>query len=176
MIRVASGKYRFRSIAVGPRMRPTAQKIRQALFNILQSNDISGKFLDLFAGSGAVGIEAASLGFESVFNDLFSKQILEKNVSFIEQKPVVLRYDYMRSLEHLSSLNYQFDCIFVDPPYAFKNYQTVIDYILEHKMLTEFGVIIIETDQKMNFEGVIDKVYDYSNTYLYYLRVKGEEE
>ena len=125
-MRVIGGKYRSRVLAEfkGEDVRPTSDRAKEALFNILAYSCINARALDLFSGSGALGIECLSRGAkEVVFND-FSKDslaILKKNLTALKipvngEEAKVYNYDYSVCLEALQG---QFDLIFLDPPYRF---------------------------------------------------------
>jgi len=120
-MRIISGKYKGRQIIRGPLgIRPTQDKVRKALFDIL--GDIEGNsFLELFSGTGAVGLEAASHGaIEVVFveKDQKCSQVIEANLSLLGYlRYSVMALDSLIAIKELHKKNKQFDIIFLDPPY-----------------------------------------------------------
>ncbi len=105
----------------GMDMRPTTDRIKETLFNMIQ-NEVPGcRFLDLFAGSGQIGLEAVSRGAQSVVlveNDKKAVACIEENIRFTKSEKVAKLYanDVMRALRFMEG-KYQFDLIFMDPPY-----------------------------------------------------------
>jgi len=148
-MRIISGQFRGRKLKTleGMNTRPTADRVKESLFNILNSKVYDSKVLDLFAGSGALGLEALSRGAEScVFVDSSKEaiNIIKENIKLckIEEKSKVINKDY---LEVLKSTNEKFDIIFVDPPYS----KGIEIRVLENvkNILSDKGIVIIETDQ-----------------------------
>jgi 16S rRNA (guanine966-N2)-methyltransferase len=117
-VRVVAGEFRGRRIAAprGMRTRPTADRVREALFSML--GDVSGaRVLDLYAGSGALGIEALSRGAESalfVERDPRAVAAIERNLESLGLEQAVLRQDAVRFLARAEGT---FDLVFCDPPY-----------------------------------------------------------
>jgi 16S rRNA (guanine966-N2)-methyltransferase len=117
-VRVVAGEFRGRRLAAprGARTRPTADKVREALFSML--GDVSGaRVLDLYAGSGALGIEALSRGAESavfVERDARVAGVIERNLATLGLDQRVVRQDAMRFLARAQGT---FDLVFCDPPY-----------------------------------------------------------
>lgn len=154
-MRVVSGIYRGRTLCEfkGNAVRPTSDMVRESLFNILRDK-IEGKtFLDLFCGTGAVGIEALSRGASHVcFND-FSKeslQITQKNLDKIGATDyTVNRAD---GVGFLQSTNKKFDFVFIDPPYDSDLGVRALNVVAN--VLTENGVAIFESEKA--FEGEIE--------------------
>lgn len=131
-------------------LRPTSAKVRQAIFNILGDRIINAAFIDLYAGTGAVGIEALSRGAkEVVFVDANAlrgntiKELLEK-FSFKDRARVVKDI----AVNFLKKSDSSFDIIFVDPPYASEELDTVLPLIDERGILTEKGIVIAEHSTK----------------------------
>lgn len=182
-MRVIGGKYRSRVLAEfkGDAVRPTADRVKESLFNILSLSLRGARVLDLFCGSGALGIESLSRGAsEVVFNDLSkdSIAILKKNLTALKiDKPeaTVLNYDYSVCLNAKIG---QFDFIFIDPPYRFDYGVSALEIISKNKLLKNGGVVIYERDR--SFEGEIaglEKCDErkYGKTFLTFFR-KSEEE
>ncbi len=124
-LRIIGGTFRNRPLKApkGPQTRPSLGIMRKAVFDILQQ-EIEGKdFLDLFAGAGAMGIEAISRGARQatfVDKDRFALRCIEENIqSFqIEKQAIVIGADALATLERLSRQGKTFDIVYIDPPYA----------------------------------------------------------
>ena len=151
-MRVIAGSARSVNLITpsGPHTRPTTDRIKETLFNIIQGDVPDCCFLDLFAGSGGVGIEALSRGAESaVFVDSDSQAIrcIKANLAHthLGRNAEVLAMDAGRALARLASNGRQFDIIFVDPPYE-SNYESILQAIGRSGVLAEEGIIIAETD------------------------------
>ncbi|MCD8371994.1 MAG: 16S rRNA (guanine(966)-N(2))-methyltransferase RsmD [Clostridia bacterium] len=176
-MRVISGKYRglaLKEFNVGG-IRPTADRVKESLFNILMSRVSGARALDLFCGSGSLGIECLSRGADFVhFNDA-SKESLNVAMSNIKKLSGVhdiqiTRADYA---DCLNSLKKPFDIIFIDPPYADDCGIYALQLISKLNLLTSGGVAVYERDR--SFEGVIDGLekYDerkYGKTYLSFFK------
>ena len=179
-MRIIGGKYRSRVLSefAGENVRPTSDRAREALFNILSLKIYGARVLDLFAGSGALGIESLSRGAkEVVFND-FSKDsiaIVKKNLTTLKitvggEEAKVLQGDYLACLEQARG---QFDLIFIDPPYRMEYGEKALKKIAERGLLSENGIAMYERD--IPFEGEVDGLekYDerkYGKAYLTFFR------
>lgn len=179
-MRVIGGQYRSRVLAefAGENVRPTSDRAKEALFNILSLKIYGARVLDLFAGSGSLGIESLSRGAKEVlFND-FSKDsiaIVKKNLTSLKiaingEQAKVTQNDYLACLEQVRG---QFDLIFIDPPYRFDYGEKALKKIAEKGLLTENGVAMYERD--VPFEGKIDGLekYDerkYGKAYLTFFK------
>lgn len=161
-------------------VRPTSSKVRQSLFNMIFSlGHGGGSFLDLFSGSGIMGIEAMSRGFEkSIFieKNPSTARLIEGNLRKlkISSKPVVA--DAIRFLENT---NEHFDVIFADPPYAKEElFHEVLRIVCGRRLLTEDGLLIVEKpvtlklDAEDRYEVLKDKTY--GTTGLVFLSVLAE--
>lgn len=164
--------------------RPTLDRVKEPLFSIIQTHLEDSNVLDLFTGSGALGIECLSRGakhctfcdksYESI---KMLKQNLQK--TRFEDKSTVLIEDYKKCLKRLDKNN-KFDIIFIDPPYKLNIAVNSIKLILEYKLFSKDGVIILETDEEerdlKELENINLKVYDvrkYGRVSLIFLRERG---
>lgn len=130
--------------------RPTLDRVKESLFNIIQNKIEDSTVLDLFAGSGAIGIEFLSRRAEKAyFCDISIKAIemIEQNLNKtkLKEKAEVFNKDYLKCIEELKSI--KFDIIFLDPPYKENFSIEALKRINEAKMLKNGGIIIIETDE-----------------------------
>lgn len=154
-------------------VRPTTDKIKETLFNILSPYLADIRFLDLFAGSGAIGIEALSRGAKkAVFiekNRMAVKCIHENlNTTRLSDKAEVIAGDVLSVLKS-HRLHEHFDLVFIDPPYGDELYIPVLKIIKEQDILAEDAVIILECRSKdlEKYSGipgyVVDRIKDYKN-------------
>lgn len=184
-MRIIGGKFRSRVLAefAGQDVRPTSDRAREALFNILSMKLPLARVLDLFSGSGALGLESLSRGAKEVcFND-YSKeslQILKKNLTALQipvngEQAKVQNSDYLVCLDGVRG---QFDLIFLDPPYRLEYGVKALERISQRGLLTENGVAVYERDRP--FEGEISGLekYDerkYGKTYFTFFKRKKDE-
>ena len=139
----------------GIETRPTTDRIKETLFNMLAPYLYDCIFLDLFAGSGGIGIEALSRGaMEAVYVEKNPKamQCVKENLSHthLERKGMTMTMDVMTALYKLEGEK-QFDYIFMDPPYGQELERRVLTYLSESKLLAPEGVIIIEAAKDADF-------------------------
>ncbi|TVT29105.1 16S rRNA (guanine(966)-N(2))-methyltransferase RsmD [Salinicoccus cyprini] len=147
-MRIISGKYKSKKLAVlkSNDTRPTTDKVRENIFNIL--GPIDGSVLDLFAGSGALGIEALSRGgTDAMFIDGAKDAvgIIRQNTEDIDEPVEIFRNDYRRALRAMSRRGRQFDLIFLDPPYHKGMVEVALELIDSLDILARDGRIVVET-------------------------------
>jgi 16S rRNA (guanine966-N2)-methyltransferase len=159
-MRIIAGVGKGRKLFSPPSItRPTSDRAREGLFSSLISTfgTLDGlHFLDLFAGSGAVGVEALSRGaglVESIESNSESAQVCEKNFELLLNQPNLGKFKVHETttFEYINHLaNKQFDIIFLDPPYDVINIEIekILKKILSNNLLGKFGVIAIERDAK----------------------------
>ncbi|MBE7088334.1 MAG: 16S rRNA (guanine(966)-N(2))-methyltransferase RsmD [Clostridiales bacterium] len=180
-MRVVSGKYRGLVLAEfsGSEIRPTADRVKESLFNILFNKVFNASVLDLFCGSGNLGIECLSRGASFVqFNDI-SKQsltVLQQNLKKLkgENSYKITNFDYLICL---SQANQGFDIIFIDPPYRFDFGESALSAIKKYNLLKQDGIIVYERDVPFMQEVEGFEKYDerkYGKTYLSFFKLKGE--
>ncbi|HLZ91168.1 MAG TPA: 16S rRNA (guanine(966)-N(2))-methyltransferase RsmD [Candidatus Acidoferrum sp.] len=155
-MRIIAGKYRSRFLKSlkGTALRPTSDRLRETLFNVLGPNVSGSRFLDVFAGTGAVGIEALSRGaIEAVFieNHAPAAVLIRRNLESlaITRGVQILPLDALRALEKLGarhkSVDPSFNFVFVDPPYAEKDqYDRVLGFLGTAPFLTQGSLVIAE--------------------------------
>jgi len=159
-MRIIAGSGKGRKLFSPPSItRPTSDRAREGLFSSLISTfgTLDGlHFLDLFAGSGAVGVEALSRGaglVESIESNSESAQVCEKNFGLLLNQPNLGKFKVHETttFEYINHLaNKQFEIIFLDPPYEVANIEIekILRKILSGNLLGKFGVIAIERDAK----------------------------
>ncbi len=138
--------------------RPTTDRIKETLFNMIAPYLYDCIFLDLFAGSGGIGIEALSRGaMEAVFVEKNPKamEYIKDNLerTHLKRKGMTMSMDVMTALYKLEGEK-QFDYIFMDPPYGQGLEQKVLSYLSESSLLSSDGVIIVEASKDTDFEYV----------------------
>lgn len=162
-MRIISGKARGTKLNTleGLDTRPTLDRIKEPLFSIIQNSIYDANVLDLFAGSGALGLETLSRGAKkAVLCDNSNKaiQIIKENVNktHFEEQAKILNCDYKKCLELLK--NESFDMIFLDPPYKSGFDVEALKIIVEQKMLSQDGIIILETDNEKEKQDELKKI------------------
>lgn len=180
MIKVRGGTYLHRNLKEPPAeiTRPTKDMAKEGLFNSL--GFIKGKsFLDLFSGSGAIGIEAYSRGASPVYlNDANNEpfKVIKENLENLKITDVELtKLDYLKAIELYSNKNIKFDYIFLDPPYKLVVDQEFIKLFEEKAIVHKDTVIIVETDYEIDSNLLEDysiKVLKYGRSKMNILRRK----
>lgn len=162
-MRIISGEYRNRKLATleDLSIRPTMDRSKEALFNIIGMDIYDASFLDLFAGSGSIGIEALSRGASKVTcvdNNINSIKIINKNNEIVDGKINVVKSDCVRFVEANTS---QWNFIFMDPPYDIDLHivNKLLEIIFTNNLLIENGKVIIELASDTKFKHPL--VYDY---------------
>ena len=166
-MRIISGKAKGTKINTIKSMttRPTLDRVKESLFNIIQNELNNTVVLDLFAGSGALGIEALSRGANNaVFCDTnlecikVIKQNLEK--THLTSKAIIYNKDYKECLKELSKNNIKLDIVFIDPPYKKNIAIDATEAIMKLDLLNKNGFIVIETDEINRDESELDELID----------------
>lgn len=155
--------------------RPTADRVKEAVFSMISMHIAKSRVLDLFAGTGALGIEALSRGAgEAVFVDNSSHaiQICEDNLIKTKQKDKAKVYN-RDSIAFLKQQDVKFDIIFLDPPYKSGIYQEVLNLILKCDLLNDDALVVIECEKGIPLfcEGyVVEKEKCYGKTCVFVLK------
>lgn len=157
----------------GLKTRPTSDRVKEAVFSIVQFEVEGSRFLDLFAGTGQMGIEALSRGASSaVFVDGWKEacNLVRENLrlSRLGEKATVVNSDY---LSYLQSCKKQFDIVFLDPPYAEFFLENALNKISEIDILSDRGIIICERPAEKQLDLEIPglqrcKDYRYGKTWV----------
>ena len=161
-MRVISGKYKrmeLKGFNIDG-IRPTMDKVKEAIFGMIQGYVDDSICLDLFAGTGSLGIEALSNGARYVyFNDEMKDAIsvIKLNIEKTNDKnSTIIHSDYTSSIKKFSENGHKFDIIFIDPPYGKIKIKTVIDKIIKYDILNDGGIIVCEYEDE-----TLDEEYDY---------------
>ena len=183
-MRVIAGKAR-RLKLLAPRgmdTRPTTDRTKETLFNVLQPGLSGCRFLDLFSGSGAIGIEALSRGAAfAVFveRNRAAAECIRKNLEFtrLAQDSRILKRDVMTALRELEG-DAAFDYIFIDPPYGCNLERQVLEYLAGSSLLEEDGTVIVEASLDTSFDYApslgfgVQKIKEYkTNAHVWLERV-----
>lgn len=154
-MRVISGERRGKKLVTleGLTTRPTLDRVKEALFNIIQFKIQNAEILDLFAGSGSLGIETLSRGAKQVVfcdNSNDAIKIIEKNVELTnyKEKSIIINKNYKEALKQISNLNKKFDIIFLDPPYKSEFAEKALEKLIQLDLIADDGIVIVETDDK----------------------------
>ena len=184
IMRIIGGKAKGTKLYTleGESTRPTLDRVRESLFNILQYELQEAIFLDLFSGSGACGLEAVSRGANKAILCDKSKQaieIIKKNIqkTHTEEKVELYQASFEEVLK--TKIKEKLDIIFMDPPYETNYAYQAVKIILENKLIKQDSMIIIETDQikkvKEQLETLEIEIMDerkYGRAYLIFLSQK----
>lgn len=186
-MRIISGTHRGTKLFTleGKNTRPTLDRVKEALFNILQIKLQDAVVLDLFSGSGALALESISRGAKKAYlcdNSRDAINIIKKNIEKmkVQASTVVINKNYEKALVDIHNTKEKFDVIYLDPPYETDFAEKSVKYIMENDLLNEEGIIILETDNKekvyKNLEGYVANMYDerkYGRVHLIFLGRKG---
>ncbi len=166
-MRVIAGKARRTNLKTveGLSTRPTTDRIKETLFNMLQNQLYDVKFLDLFAGSGAIGIEALSRGANSavfVENNKSAIDCIKSNVKachFVEQSEI-LQMDCLEAIRNLNRRGYVFDYVFMDPPYGLSHEKNILGELQRVNIITNETLIIVEANLDTDFSYLSEYGFD----------------
>ena len=170
-MRVISGKYKGKNI-IGYDIegtRPTQDRVKENLFNIINFKLENKVILDLFSGSGNLAFEALSRGAKYAYlndNNVEAIKVINKNIDNLEINNIkVLKNDYQKTLLYLKNNNIKLDIVFLDPPYKTNYIEKSIELISKYDLLNEKGLIICESDSidkiiyPDNYKCLVDKKY-----------------
>ena len=176
MIRITGGKNRSRLLETPNTnlTKPTMDRVREGVFSALGDAVINAKVLDLFAGSGSYGFESLSRGSSHVtFVDSGREaiKVITKNAGALKEENICIKNSDV--LQFLSEKPGIFDIIFADPPYKLDVYEKMVDVIFENQLLSDNGIIVLESERELNideskFKKV--KIYNYGIAKVYILR------
>ncbi len=140
----------------GMQTRPTTDRLKETLFNMIQNELAQCRFLDLFSGSGAIGIEALSRGAaEAVFVEKQRKALdcIRANLEFtrLNDRAIVMGCDVMDGIRRLEEDGREFDLIFMDPPYDQQWERRVLEQLCRGRIVGKDTILIVEASQKTDF-------------------------
>ncbi len=152
-LRIIGGHWRSRKLKFinAPNLRPTPDRVRETLFNWLQKATINARCLDLFAGSGALGLEALSRGaMEVVFVEKHraAAQQLLQNLLLLKSSNRIIQ---THAKDYLQKESKEFDIIFLDPPFRQNYIPQILDIIQEKQLLAANGLIYLEQEAEQDY-------------------------
>jgi 16S rRNA (guanine966-N2)-methyltransferase len=156
-LRIIGGDWRSRCITFidAPGLRPTPVRVRETLFNWLRDDIIASRCLDLYAGSGALGFEAASRGAKSVTqvenNALACRALKENAIALAAEQVKIVQSDVMR---YLAGEAETFDVIFIDPPFAMGLAAQTCQWLEDKGWLSKHAKIYVEVESTLKLEGI----------------------
>ena len=159
-MRIISGKARGTKLYTleGDVTRPTLDRVKESLFNIIQNEIVGSSFLDMFSGSGAIGLEAASRGVKEVILCEKNKEaisVIKKNIEKTHLDVKLYEMPYEKMLE---SLDKKIDIVYIDPPYKTDLVYESVKKMLNLDLLGSESLIIIETDEEERVGKQISKL------------------
>lgn len=158
--------------------RPTMNRVKESIFAIIQNELKNSICLDLFCGSGNLGIEAISNGSKLCYfvdnNDKVIKIVNENITNLnIKDKTKVYNFDYKKSIKYFSENNLKFDIIFVDPPYDYHIIDKILTLIDKYNILNDNGIVLVEFEKEKLQEKygsinlIKEKKYSWKYVYIY---------
>ena len=183
-MRIISGTMRGTKLFTleGDNTRPTLDRVKEALFSKINFELEDSIVLDMFSGSGALGLESLSRGANKAVLCDSSRdaiRIINQNIEKTRTKDriVLLNLDYRKAIEKIKEDNYKFDIVFLDPPYKTDYAAVASKNIAQNNLLNEDGLIVIETDEKDRVINEIDtnllkieETKKYGRVYLLFLK------
>lgn len=162
-MRIISGKYKGKKLKGFDidGTRPTMDRVKESLFGMIQNYIKDSNVLDLFAGSGALGIEAISEGARvCTFIDNNEKciKVIRENTSNFDEDIEIVNTDYKR---YLKKVDKKFDIIFLDPPYESKTINKALKIIEQRNLLNENGIVVCEYEN-LKLETTLNKIKEKS--------------
>ena len=181
-MRIIAGKARGTKLytSEGENTRPTLDRVKESLFNIIQDQIQDTCFLDLFSGSGAIGLEALSRGAKKAIlcdNSKEACHIIQQNIdkTHLSENVEIYQMDFKKVLK--DKITDKLDIVFLDPPYKTDFAIEAIELIIKKELLNENAMIIIETDNKekimsqlKNMNCEISDTRKYGRAYLIFLK------
>ncbi len=150
-MRIIAGKYKGRRLFTpnDQRIRPTSDRLRERLFSILSHQTPGSRVLDLYAGTGALGIEAISRGAaHAIFVDISKDalMLIEQNIDQLdlESSAQTIRWDIRSSLHCLQGVPMHFDLVFMDPPYEEELVVRSLDHLVDSRAMSSGALIVAE--------------------------------
>ena len=177
IMRIISGKYKGKNIDGYDinGTRPTQDRVKESMFAMIQDYIMDSITLDLFAGSGNLGIEALSNGADKCYfvdNNHECIKILNKNLSGIDDS-YVLNMDYLKALEYFKEKNIKFDLVLLDPPYKLECLDIILEKLVEYGLVNNDGIIMCEyefnnfKEEYKSLKLIKEKKYGYKNIRIY---------
>ncbi len=164
-MRIIGGEFRGRRLKTlkSVKMRPTPMRVKEALFNILGNRVIGSSFLDLYAGSGQIGIEALSRGAKEVIfidNHPSAIRLIHTNLGFLhsEEGLKIPRNNVLKAIDNLSKGKKKFDIIFLDPPYESRLVKNTLQALAKSDILKTTTLVIAEHHKFLDLDREINSL------------------
>ncbi|MDR1782242.1 MAG: 16S rRNA (guanine(966)-N(2))-methyltransferase RsmD [Bacilli bacterium] len=164
-MQISRGKFRGLKLNTlsGLNTRPTTQKVKEAIFNMIAFDVADSIVLDMFSGSGALGIECLSMDAKEVFFNDKSKEALKVINSNLNKLKInnyqTFNLEYNKLINLLNLNNNSFDLIILDPPYHLKIIDELIKLIIDNNLLNKNGIIVAELSFEENINDSYDMIY-----------------
>jgi len=183
-MRIIAGENRGKKLKAVPGMktRPTADRVKEAVFSSIDDRLYGCRFLDAFSGTGNIALEAVSRGAEAAVlleKDADALKVIQDNVTACrqEERCTIMRGDSFASMNTLYRQGKQFDIIYVDPPYQGGLYEEVLKNIADKDLLAADGIILLECakNTSLSMENSIFFIYKekcYGDTCVFYVKKK----
>ncbi len=183
-MRIIAGEFKRRKLntLAGMNTRPTTDRNKENIYNIIGPYFTGGKCLDMFGGSGGLTLEAVSRGIEKAIiidNNSEAIKIIKENSNTLKvnDRVEVIKGDYLKVMESLAKTKVQFDLILIDPPFKMLVIDQIIKFIDQFEMLAEEGIIVAEFYKDNVFEAEFEKIYcyrflDYGSSQIKLYRLK----
>lgn len=184
-MRITSGDYRFRKLEVPEGIRPTTEKVREAIFSMIREWNFDTVFVDMFAGSGALGLEALSRGAAKCYFNEGNRRnykILLDNINNCKagDYAVVSNSDFRKFIMTLSE---PVDVVLMDPPYEAGYYEEAMELLLEQGVLDEGSIVVAEhlydnelSETYGNLRRIKTKKYGTIGVDIYLYEIANEEQ
>ena len=154
-MRVVAGEAKGRRLKApsGDRIRPTADRVKESLFEVIGERVRDARVLDLFAGTGNLGIEALSRGARSalfVDADRSAVRLIVQNLNRtrLEERAETWKSDARSALERLKKSGSRFDIVLLDPPYEYDSLESILSQLYRYRLLSPGGLLVIEHDRR----------------------------
>ena len=164
-MKIIGGEFKGRRLKTlkSVKMRPTPMRVKEALFNILSNRVIGSSFLDLYAGSGQIGVEALSRGAEEVIfidNHPSAIRLIRTNLGFLhpEESLKIPRNNVLKAIDNLSKEKKRFDIIFLDPPYESRLVKNTLQALAKSDILKTTTLVIAEHHKSLNLDREINSL------------------
>lgn len=161
-MRVVAGEFGGRKLKTlsGNNTRPTTDKVKGAIFNMIGPYFDGGKALDLFSGSGSLGIEAVSRGMDQavlVEKNFRAMEIIRENIAVTKNESAfqLMKMPANQAIQQLIANEVRFDLVLLDPPYAKQEIVKQINLLLENDLLTRTSIVVCETGKEIVLPEVI---------------------
>lgn len=183
-MRIIAGTCRGRNLKAvkGQKTRPTADRVKEAIFNVLAYRVEGTSFLDLFGGTGNIGLEALSRGAKmATFVEKSSTaiKVIRDNVKDcgFTDNVHIFPIEALKALEIFKENNSQFNIIFLDPPYGFKSLEEIITRIVDNELLVNQGIVIVETNKNISLPDSFNSLVKvkenvYGDTKITYFQIQ----